>query len=417
MHSAIIKKPNHQQGMILLTVSLIIMIITILGTVALIVTSTDLRIGSNYRLSRQAFYAAEAGAHSVLAAYYTTPSKLSSKLSAAALGFAVTEPGTANYASDKAFWITNITYDAAIPPSWVGIESHGTVIGTDSEASVILYIKPIYHPFMNGAFGTNSITFSGGGYFDSFDSRVAPWSLATHSTDGVVGTNATAAGSVKVSTNAHIYGNVLIGPGGNPGTTVTGSSSITGTITAENSLKDLTPIVDPGGGTNITITGNNQTLSTGTYRTASFSFGSGKVVNINGNVTLYVTGNSSVTGSGSFNITSGSSLKLIMSGNLNISSSANFNQTLKAENFLILGTASSTSISLGGSANVYAAVYAPSADLSYSGSSALYGSLTGKSVTVSGQGNIHYDKALGDITLPGGEMTNFVVLSWKDGNF
>ena len=36
-------------------------IIALLGTTAVIVTTTDIKIGSNYKLSEQAFYAAEAG--------------------------------------------------------------------------------------------------------------------------------------------------------------------------------------------------------------------------------------------------------------------------------------------------------------------------------------------------------------------
>ena len=36
-------------------------IIAILGTTAVIITTTDLKIGTNYKLSQQAFYAAEAG--------------------------------------------------------------------------------------------------------------------------------------------------------------------------------------------------------------------------------------------------------------------------------------------------------------------------------------------------------------------
>ena len=404
----------------MLTVLLIIMIVALLGTIALTVTSTDVGISGNYRASRQAFYAAEAGAHSVIAAYFTMPLHLSSKLPAAAMGFATSRPDSANYTQDKAFWIPSLVYDSATPPAWVKIESHGTVIGTNSDASVILYVAAVYSPFSMGVFGNNRVALTGQGYFDSFDSRVAPWSEATRVPDGNIGTNSTSSGAVSVGTSSVIYGNVVIGPGGDPATVVSANpSSITGTITAASNLKDLTPIVDPGVGTNITITGSSsgQNISTGIYRAPEIKLGGSNRLNIIGDVTLYVTGDVSLTSQAYISIPQGSSLKLIISGSMTINSSGTTNESLKAQNLLIYGTQSSTSISLGGSASLYAAIYAPNADLSYSGSAGMFGSLVGKSVTVSGRGALHYDKALDVITSTGGALTNFRVLSWKDGHF
>ena len=52
---------NNEKGMVLPLGLVFLAIITILGTTAVILTTTDLKIGSNYRASEQAFYAAEAG--------------------------------------------------------------------------------------------------------------------------------------------------------------------------------------------------------------------------------------------------------------------------------------------------------------------------------------------------------------------
>ena len=52
---------NNEKGMVLPLGLMFLAIITILGTTAVIITTTDLKIGSNYRASEQAFYAAEAG--------------------------------------------------------------------------------------------------------------------------------------------------------------------------------------------------------------------------------------------------------------------------------------------------------------------------------------------------------------------
>jgi len=52
---------SNEKGMVLPLGLMFLAIIAILGTTAVIVTTTDLKIGTNYKLSEQAFYAAEAG--------------------------------------------------------------------------------------------------------------------------------------------------------------------------------------------------------------------------------------------------------------------------------------------------------------------------------------------------------------------
>ena len=52
---------KNEKGMVLPLGLMFLAIIAILGTTAVIVTTTDIKIGTNYKLSQQAFYAAEAG--------------------------------------------------------------------------------------------------------------------------------------------------------------------------------------------------------------------------------------------------------------------------------------------------------------------------------------------------------------------
>ena len=52
---------KNEKGMVLPLGLMFLAIIAILGTTAVIITTTDLKIGTNYKLSEQAFYAAEAG--------------------------------------------------------------------------------------------------------------------------------------------------------------------------------------------------------------------------------------------------------------------------------------------------------------------------------------------------------------------
>jgi Tfp pilus assembly protein PilX len=54
-------KFGNEKGFVLPVGLMFLAIIAILGTTAVIITTTDLKIGTNYKLSEQAFYAAEAG--------------------------------------------------------------------------------------------------------------------------------------------------------------------------------------------------------------------------------------------------------------------------------------------------------------------------------------------------------------------
>jgi hypothetical protein len=57
---------SNEKGMVLPLGLMFLAIIAILGTTAVIITTTDLKIGSNYKASEQAFYDAEAGVQYVL---------------------------------------------------------------------------------------------------------------------------------------------------------------------------------------------------------------------------------------------------------------------------------------------------------------------------------------------------------------
>jgi hypothetical protein len=63
MHVRYLKAPNpREKGMALIVVLLLMIVFAVLGSTAMLATSTDLQISSNYRMSEQALYAAEAGA-------------------------------------------------------------------------------------------------------------------------------------------------------------------------------------------------------------------------------------------------------------------------------------------------------------------------------------------------------------------
>jgi Tfp pilus assembly protein PilX len=61
-----------ENGMVTAVALLLMAVLTLLGTAAVVVTSTDILIGGNYKVSEQAFYAAEAGAEEARARLRST---------------------------------------------------------------------------------------------------------------------------------------------------------------------------------------------------------------------------------------------------------------------------------------------------------------------------------------------------------
>ncbi|MBU1149493.1 MAG: hypothetical protein KJ800_00905, partial [Proteobacteria bacterium] len=176
--------------------------------------------------------------------------------------------------------------------------------------------------------------------------------------------------------------------------------------------KDMTPMTDPGGGTpeTLNISGNNsKTLNSGTYRLPSISIRGNAIGNISGDVTLYVTGNTSISGNGRLNILPGGSLTIYVSGTVSISGNGITNSTALPENLIIYGTSTCTNVRISGNGNIYGAIHAPAAGVSVTGNGDIYGSIIGSTMTISGNGNIHYDEALQNV----GTSSDLKLLSWK----
>ncbi len=267
---------------------------------------------------------------------------------------------------------------------------------TSSRVLAITINSVLSIPQNLGVFGATGVTMSGG-CIDSYDSTQGAYN-GVHGSNLSIGTNSIANGAITLSGGVVVYGNAYVGPGGNPAKAITtsGGAVINGTKGALSALKGMTPKSDPGGGTQTTFT-NGTTLTSGTYRVSSINLsGSGKVT-INGNVTLYVTGSVNLSGSSQIVILPGGSLTVYINGSLNVSGGSMVNQTLNPHNLTIYGTSTCTNVSYSGSSALYGVIYAPAARTALSGGVSVYGSVIGGSVAISGGAAVHYDANLGNV--------------------
>jgi uncharacterized repeat protein (TIGR01451 family) len=252
--------------------------------------------------------------------------------------------------------------------------------------------------------GLDSVSITGAGPVDSYDSNggysATKGSLANVLSNGTI----TMTGSAKVAGNVRSTraGVVMSGASqvtGNAtaGTTVSrsGSASVGGVIT-NNALAPVislqpVPTCGPPYSSNSGISGsysynastgdlslsgvNVATLANGTYCFHNLSVTSSSQLKVNGPVTIRLTGTLSTGGAASIN-----------------------NTTLNPSNLRILSSyTGSNGVSFGNSASAHLVVYAPGTGVTISGASPLFGTVAGKSITISNSGMLHYDTRLQSI--------------------
>ena len=408
---------QNESGAALIISLMFLAIASLLGSTAVLLTSTDMQIGSNYKSSSVAFYNADAGVNYAIA-----------KMEEGMKANPPTFPSGTTLDDMNIGDITAFPYSVPSGFSFFisGIEKFGvdtysfTSTGTGpNNSTTILHVKvrPKKPSLFNyGIFGDESVRLRGQGYSDSYNSKNGPWVSEGQYTEGDVGTNSTAAGAITVSgANAKVYGEAQIGPGGdtNIGISTHSIDQVSGRSVADEP-KDMTCMTDPGGGaanTLVLTSHDTKSFSSGSYRLPSINISSHGECIITGNVTFYVIGNISITGQGRLTIQPGGSLKIYVSGNVNpLAGQGVANQTGYPENLQIYGMATCTTVNISGQNALCGAIYTPEADINLSGQGDVFGAICGNTIDIVGQGSVHYDEALNDIKA--GTANGFERVSW-----
>jgi hypothetical protein len=278
-----------------------------------------------------------------------------------------------------------------------------------------------------GIVGKNGVILNGSGLVDSFNStnnamstagRFDPLKRQDHAGVGTLSTNKPA---INTGT-AKIYGFASTGPGGTVAGTVGdgGWSSTTTGIQAGRVSDDFNMAIPdvvlpsmPGAKSPTigTLVGGilyEYVFTSGDYIVASDLKPDKTGVLISGNVRLYVTGSFIMSGGASLTIAPGGSLELYVKGNAEFKGNGILNLTGYANMVSIYGLSTSTSMHFGGNSELIARIYAPTADITLAGNADISGAILGKTVTMQGNADIHYDEALGMKT------QEYRVASWEE---
>jgi hypothetical protein len=237
-------------------------------------------------------------------------------------------------------------------------------------------------------------------------------------------------GQIIEAGNAHIYGDVATNSG-----TVTGAANITGQERTDFYQEPIPigaptwSVVNPGvtnvtGTTTITADATSGSVNS-RYQLSGISLSGQKTLTIAGNpngsqtyVEIYVTGDISLGGGSQIVLQPGVSAKIYFAGNVDVAGNGiinSNNQPLDLQLYGIDPGGATKHVNLGGNGQISAAVYAPGHDVTVNGggtSGHVFGSVVGKTVTMTGVTNMHYDEALSG----GGLINNYRIVSWFEDN-
>lgn len=264
---------------------------------------------------------------------------------------------------------------------------------------------------------------------DSYDSRDPAkstngiYDVTKRQQNGDIATD----GDILDASGAHIYGDVATNSG-----TATGIGNITG-IERTDFYQEPIPIgapvwlsINPSPSM---VTGSStlaanviQGTANSRYLLSSIAISGGQTLTLAGNpdgsptyIEIYVTGDISVSGTSQITVQPGVSAKIYFAGNVDIAGNGMVNTNNQPGDLLLYGiqpaTGTTPHVALGGNGQITAAVYAPDCTVTVNGggnSGHVFGSIVGKSVTMTGVTNLHYDESLGSAGL----INDYKIVSW-----
>jgi hypothetical protein len=218
--------------------------------------------------------------------------------------------------------------------------------------------------------------------------------------------------------------------------TIENGANITGEQ-RDDFFQDLTPIKAPTTWTTIEFSPSrvqgNVTLTGGTkdspkrYKLDSMSIAGTEVVTfapsapgVESYVEIWLTGDLKATGSGTISVLPNTNVTIYLEGNIDIKGNGTFNANSQPGRLQILGVEPPPgepprTMNFSGNGVIVAAIYGPDHDVVFGATGAegtMWGSLTGKSITMGGTTYIHYDEALADT----GYITDYKIQSWFEDN-
>jgi hypothetical protein len=270
-------------------------------------------------------------------------------------------------------------------------------------------------PFDTAIFGNDEISLKSGTTIDGFNYTKPGECLK-------IGTNSILPGKIVARTGVTIFGDVFVGPGGDPDVVIDSRNEavITGETYALDEVFEMPPVTVPQYLQNLPSIGNitQYTVLTVPTRCESVDL-QGELLVINGPVALYCTGDFSLDLLSRLEIVDANTnpdahLSLYLGKEFTIKNSSAMNNATKDPRKLkIYGLDGCTDFQFQIDSVFYGAIYAPKAEVMLQNSVEIFGSILVRQFEQQVAANFHYDASLKAASVSD-EMVNFVIRQWHE---
>jgi len=263
--------------------------------------------------------------------------------------------------------------------------------------------------FSSGIFVDNSINITGNSMTDSFDSSKGTYDQTKELSGGDIATNSVDEGAVRLSGNVVINGGVSSGPTGIEDVVIKKTGGATYQSFSANPNRNLSIVPAPSGTSNGAVNLSGQqiiTLAPGIYDSLNVS--GQATVNLQAGQYVFKDG-IKTSGGGQVILPAAGKVELFTDGDIDITGNSLYNTSQIPTNLIIYGGEHTKNVKITGNGLIYAGIYAPKASFNITGNGTIFGALVGNDMKITGNGALHYDKALGSIN--GGGGTGRTILS------
>ena len=251
-----------------------------------------------------------------------------------------------------------------------------------------------------GVSAGNKIEAKDDAHIDSYNSTAGSYASQTPGVSAVITVNSTGSDDFKIQDNAFVGGDGYIGSGGNISSVfdIDSSATLSGSKLVQSSNISISSLGPPSGmsssSTDYSRSGGTTTISSD-LSLDDFRLYNSAVVNISGNITIWVSDDFEMYNSSRINIPAGSSLTLYVGDEFDLYDNSEFNPDTTGADRLTIYSYNSNHVDVKENATLSAIVYATD-ELHLSDNAHFYGKvLAADKVKVEDNAQLHQDLRLG----------------------
>ncbi len=398
---------GNENGVVLTTALLFITILALLGSAAVVATTTDIQIGANFKDNRQALYDAEAGVYYAIA-------KIEADLKAGNISLPSRIGNSTSLfyhtPSGFSFIVSNVSMTHS--NRYVFASTGAGSRASKAEIEVSFKRDTAIH---YGAFGDVKACFEAHSNLYSYDSRVTSYPTPSDSTGkGNVGSN----GFVSVKNDSLIDGEAALGDddNGNEAALQNTGATFIGTAGVDVERIDPDPLGVVGGAYATRFTTysnrNDNFLASSAITGDELILGNGMTTTLNGKAggaNYYLTNIRLGDGAQVVIDASAGPVNVFLTGRLSSGSGADIHVIGNPTDFSLFSN-SNTPIDINNSGSFRGFIYAPYAKIELANHLTLYGAVWGREVEMKNSVDFYYDTALQEKFL----SNDLILVSWRD---